>query len=126
MKLAFIQSQWRVESTVKAAKSLFCNRSTWNGRSAYALGNHVVCLTTFMGGGHIAEFQLENPDGSRTVSPLWVPPWKTIEPYQYKENIHQRDYGTITEGKLLSGIVGHNICLDYFGSPSVEEAQLGL
>lgn len=79
-----------------------------------------------MGGGHIAEFQLENPDGSRTVSPLWVPPWKTIEPYQYKENMHKRDFGTITEGKLLSGIVGHNICLDYFGSPSVEEAQLGL
>jgi hypothetical protein len=30
------------------------------------------------------------------------------------------------EGKLLSGIVGHNVCLDYFGSPSPEEAKLGL
>jgi hypothetical protein len=85
-----------------------------------------VRLTTLTGGGHIAEFQLENADGSRSVSPLWVPPWKTIEPQNYDEKLHKREYGTITEGKLLCGIVGHNICLDYFGSPSVEEAALGL
>ena len=80
-------------------------------------------LTTLTGGGHIAEFHLED---SPTVSPLWVPPWRTIEPHQYQEKKHKREYGTITEGKLLSGLVGHNICLDYFGSPSVEEAKQGL
>ena len=83
-------------------------------------------LTTLTGGGHIAEFHLENSDSGASVSPLWVPPWRTIEPDQYEERLHKRDYGTITEGKLLSGLVGHNICLDYFGSPSVEEAQQGL
>jgi hypothetical protein len=35
-------------------------------------------------------------------------------------------YGSIIEGKLLSGLAGHNICLDYFGSPSVEESEQGL
>jgi hypothetical protein len=49
-----------------------------------------------------------------------------IEPYQYSEKLHKRNYGTITEGKLLSGLAGHNICLDYFGSPSPEEAAQGL
>ncbi|HEX4485048.1 MAG TPA: hypothetical protein VH088_02205 [Terriglobales bacterium] len=105
---------------------MICKAATWNGRKAYTLGNNVVRLTTLTGGGHIAEFQLENPDGSLSISPLWVPPWKSIEPHEYSEKPHKREYGTITEGKLLSGIVGHNICLDYFGSPSAEEAALGM
>jgi hypothetical protein len=108
---------------MKPSAGLFCKKSVWRGRKAYSLGNNVVRLTTLTGGGHIAEFQLED---SPTVSPLWVPPWRTIEPHQYQEKRHKRDYGTITEGKLLSGLVGHNICLDYFGSPSVEEAKQGL
>lgn len=108
---------------MKSSKTLFCSRASWQGRQAYILGNSVVRMTTLTGGGHIAEFQMEDPP---SVSPLWVPPWKTIEPHQYLEKTHARDYGTITEGKLLSGLVGHNICLDYFGSPSIEEAEQGL
>lgn len=108
---------------MKPSAGLFCKKSVWRGRKAYSLGNSVVRLTTLTGGGHIAEFQLED---SPTVSPLWVPPWRTIEPHEYQEKRHKRDYGTITEGKLLSGLVGHNICLDYFGSPSAEEAKQGL
>lgn len=108
---------------MKSPEPMFCNRTSWRGRKGYVLGNKIVRLTTLTGGGHIAEFQLEDEP---SVSPLWVPPWKTIEPHEYSEKKHKREYGAITEGKLLSGIVGHNICLDYFGSPSVEEAQQGL
>jgi hypothetical protein len=57
---------------------------------------------------------------------MWVPPWDTIEPYEYKEKLHVRTYGTLTEGKLLSGLAGHSLCLDYFGLPSPEEAASGL
>jgi len=49
-----------------------------------------------------------------------------MEPYRYREGIHASRYGNLLEGKLLSGIVGHNICLDYFGSPSPEEVKEGL
>ncbi|HSS98831.1 MAG TPA: hypothetical protein VLK33_17470 [Terriglobales bacterium] len=108
---------------MKTKQTLFCKKTSWHGRNGFTLSNGVVRLVTLTGGGHIAEFHLEDKP---SVSPLWVPPWKTIEPHQYKEKIHKKTYGTITEGKLLSGIVGHNICLDYFGSPSVEEAKLGL
>ena len=108
---------------MKPADAMFCKRTLWAGRKAYVLGNRLVRLTTLTGGGHIATFQFE---AHPSVNPLWVPPWKTIEPHQYREKKHKRQYGSITEGKLLSGIVGHNICLDYFGSPSVEEAQLGM
>ena len=85
---------------------MFCNRAEWKGREAYVLGNNVVRLTTLTGGGHIAEFRLENqPD----VNPLWIPPWKTIEPYKYEEKKHKREYGSIVEGKLLSGVYSRKI-----------------
>jgi hypothetical protein len=103
--------------------ALYCKKKTWQRRKAYEIGNEAIRLTTLPGGGHIADLRLLNgPD----VSPLWVPPWATIEPYEYNEQFHEGIYGTTTEGKLLSGLVGHNICLDYFGSPSAEEAALGL
>src|SRR3954452_6230608 len=98
--------------------ALFCRRTTWQRRKAYEIGNEAIRLIALCGGGHIADLRLLNgPD----VSPLWVPPWPTIEPYEYKETSHKNIYGTITEGKLLSGLAGHSICLDYFGSPSEEE-----
>jgi len=49
-----------------------------------------------------------------------------MEPYQYRAEKDAALYGPVNEGKLLSGIAGHNICLDYFGPPSEEEAAQGL
>jgi hypothetical protein len=106
-----------------AAEGLLCKPIKWRGRNGYTLSNSVVRLSTLTGGGHIADFHFEE---TPRVSPLWVPPWKTIEPQSYREKVHKAKYGTVTEGKLLSGIVGHNICLDYFGSPSAEESRMGL
>jgi hypothetical protein len=100
-----------------------CRRANWHGRKAYVLANDRVTVTALCGGGHIADLRLvDGPD----VSPMWVPPWPTIEPYNYVENSHKLLYGTTTEGKLLSGLAGHSVCLDYFGSPSPEEAKQGL
>jgi len=110
---------------MKTENPLFCKPATWQGRKGYLVGNNVIRLTTLTGGGHIADLHLEDSTGA-SVSPLWVPPWRTIDPQEYREKDHAREYGTITEGKLLSGLVGHNICLDYFGSPSVEEAKQGM
>jgi hypothetical protein len=95
----------------------------WRGRQAYTLSNGSIRLVTLTGGGHIAELSLADPD---SVSPLWVPPWPTMDPTSYRAPRDVARYGTITEGKLLSGIAGHSICLDYFGSPSAEEAEQGL
>ena len=35
-------------------------------------------------------------------------------------------YGGGADGRLLAGIMGHNLCLDIFGGPSAEEAAAGL
>jgi hypothetical protein len=107
-------------------KQLACLKTKWNGREAYTLQNDLVQMVTLPGGGHITEFQFRAGTGLPAINPLWVPPWKSIEPTQYRAEKHAAVYGSSNEGKLLSGIAGHNICLDYFGPPSEEEAAQGL
>jgi len=117
---------YRVSWHMERHKDLFCVETSWHGRNAFCLGNELVRLTTLTGGGHIAEFRFADGTSFPALNPLWVPPWPTIEPYRYREIVHASRYGSLIEGKLLSGIVGHNICLDYFGSPSPEEVKQGL
>jgi hypothetical protein len=105
---------------------LRCSEAKWHGREAFVLANDLVHLVTLVGGGHIAEFRFREATGSSVLNPLWVPPWKTIEPYRYRARQHSRCYGSPATGRMLSGITGHNLCLDFFGSPSEEEARQGL
>jgi len=74
----------------------------------------------------LAEFRLREPTGELGLNPLWTPPWKTIEPYRYRERAHAARYGPPVTGRMISGIAGHNLCLDTFGAPSEDEAKLGL
>lgn len=106
--------------------SLSCKPTIWHGRKGYVLTNDSVQLVTLTGGGHIAEFRFVDSSPFSHLNPLWVPPWKTMEPFNYREKVHSRPYGSLLEGKLLSGITGHNICLDYFGPPTQAEVKQGL
>ncbi len=103
-----------------------CAPTNWHGRKAYLLKNESIQLITLTGGGHIAEFRFADASPFSHLNPLWVPPWKTMEPFNYREKTHSRVYGSLLEGKLLSGIAGHNICLDYFGPPTPAETRQGL
>ena len=107
-------------------KDLACDKTWWNGREAYCLTNGLVQLISLTGGGHLAEFRFTDKSGQSRMNPLWAPPWKTMEPYRYQEKLHGKTYGPRSEAQLLSGIAGHNICLDYFGPPSEEEAAAGM
>lgn len=107
-------------------KEVACNKTWWNGREAYCLTNGLVQLVSLTGGGHLAEFRFTDKSGQSRMNPLWAPPWKTMEPYRYQEKLHGKTYGPRSEAQLLSGIAGHNICLDYFGPPSEEEAAAGM
>jgi hypothetical protein len=111
---------------VRSPSDLACKSSSWRGREAFVLENDLIRLITLAGGGHIAEFRFREGSGRSTMNPLWIPPWKTIEPYRYREKAHAAVYGTPAVGRMISGIVGHNLCLDYFGGPSEEEARQGL
>jgi hypothetical protein len=115
-----------LKSTTKTHNRLICSKGLWRGRECYRLGNGLLELVVLTGGGHIAELRFTRSPRRPSLNPLWVPPWKTIEPYDYDAQAHTARFGTVTEGRLLSGISGQNLCLDYFGSPSPEEAKQGM
>src|SRR5204862_2867514 len=96
-------------------------RTTFYGRRAASLENAAMRVTVLEGGGHIAAVT----DKASNVSPLWVPPWPSIEPSAFRPEHHDR-YGAGADGRLLAGIMGHNLCLDIFGGPSAEEEAAGL
>jgi hypothetical protein len=93
----------------------------FHNRRAVQIENASVRITVTLEGGHIAEI-LEKSSG---INPLWIPPWPSIEPSQYSFSAHP-EYGDNAESILLSGIMGHNLCLDLFGPPSEAEAAAGL
>ncbi len=95
--------------------------SIWRNRQAVSIENDQIRLTVLAEGGHVAEL-LDKRTG---VSPLWSVPWETIEPSTYDPALHP-EYGLNAESRLLSGIMGHNLCMDIFGGPSAEEAAAGL
>jgi len=93
----------------------------FHGRRSLSIDNSAVRVTILEEGGHIAEI-LDKRTG---VNALWIPPWPTIEPSAYDARKHP-EYGLDAESNLLAGIMGHNLCLDFFGGPSDEEARAGL
>lgn len=95
--------------------------SKFRDRRAVSIENEHLRVTLMQEGGHVAEI-LEKKTG---VNPLWIPPWPTIEPSTYSLS-RNPEYGADAESRLLSGIMGHNLCLDVFGWPSAEEIAAGL
>jgi hypothetical protein len=93
----------------------------YRGRRAVSLENEKVRVTLLAGGGHIAEITLKQ----KNVNPLWTPHWPSIEPRDFDPAVHT-GYGAGAESRLLAGIMGHNLCFDFFGPPSEEEAAAGL
>jgi hypothetical protein len=96
-------------------------KTLYRDRRAATIENHELRVTVLEEGGHIAEVF----DKRAGVNPLWTPPWPSIEPSAFDPRVH-REYGAGGDGRLLAGIMGHNLCLDVFGGPSAEEAAAGL
>ncbi len=90
-------------------------------RKVVRIENDQLIVTVTVEGGHIAEI-IEKKSG---INPLWTPPWPSIEPSTWTAATHP-EYGNDSESKLLSGILGHNLCLDIFGPPSDAEYAAGL
>ncbi len=93
----------------------------YRNRRAARIENESVRVTVTIEGGHVAEIYHKD----KAVNPLWTPPWPSIEPSTY-DRVRNPEYGSSDEAHLLSGIMGHNICLDTFGKPSTEEFLAGI
>lgn len=94
---------------------------TYRNRQVVRIENDELIVTVTVEGGHIAEI-IEKKSG---VNPLWTPPWPSIAPSTWSAAGHP-EYGNDSESKLLSGILGHNLCLDIFGTPSGAEYAAGI
>lgn len=92
----------------------------YRNRRAVEIERSGLRLTVLVEGGHVARMVREDTG----VNPLWTPPWPSIEPSAYDRSRHP-EYGADAESKLLAGIMGHNLCMDFFGGPSEEEAAAG-
>lgn len=93
----------------------------FKSRVGATIENDYLRVTVLQQGGHIAE--IFNKEAN--VSPLWIPPWSSIEPSAYDATQHS-EFGANSDSKLLAGIMGHNLCLDTFGAPSLQEAEAGI
>ena len=99
-----------------------CVMRTYRERRSVAIENDRLRVTVLEGGGHIAEIF----DKSTGVNPLWTPTWPSIEPGEFGHVTHPGYGSGPAESRVLSAIMGHNLCLDIFGGPSAEEEAAGL
>jgi len=93
-------------------------------RVGWKLQNDLIEVVVLEGGGHIVCAKFVKKDMPQT-NPFWIPHWKSIEPKDFDKKKHAPIYGDDHEGKLLASLMGHNICLDFFGVPSPEEYKHG-
>lgn len=100
-------------------KLMFQNRDAWR------IESDRLRVTVLEGGGHLAEIVLKT-DGAESLNPWWIPPWPSIDPWTYDAAKHGDAYGTDSEAALLAGIMGHNLCFDYWGAPSPAEFKAGM
>jgi hypothetical protein len=73
-------------------------------------------------GGHIAEI-LDKASG---VNPLWIPPWRSIEPSTYTARLAIPSMGPTSRAGCSAASWGTTCALDLFGPPSEEEAAAGV
>jgi len=101
------------------------SNASWNGRRAVILENEVIQVVFLPGGGHVASMELKLGPAAG-INPLWVPPWRTMDPSEFNPQRHTEDYGGPPEGPLLASITGHNLCLPWFGPPTAGELAQGM
>jgi hypothetical protein len=91
---------------------------TLHGRQAFVLENRQIRVSALRGGGHLAEIRFRSGDALKTINPMRVPHYQTIEPYQYDPGRHDALYGSDSHRWLSSGYMGHLLCFPVFGPPS--------
>ncbi|MGH9630937.1 MAG: hypothetical protein ACRD7E_21715 [Bryobacteraceae bacterium] len=92
----------------------------FHGRKAYVLENELIRVSALRGGGHIAEVRFRSDDERKSVNPMRVPHYPTIEPYEYDPARHDELYGSDSHRWLSSGYMGHLLCF-----PALRAAVVG-
>lgn len=98
----------------------------FHGRQAYILENAKMRVAALRGGGHIAEIRLKSDDPKKSVNPMLIHHFQTIDPWEYDPAKHDAIYGGRDDRMLQAGYMGHLLNFPTFGSPSEREAENGL
>ena len=94
-----------------------------HGRRAFVLENDRMRVSTLPGGGYIGEIRFKSEDPRKSINPMRVPHYQTIDPYTFDLAKHGALYGTGDQRLVMAGYMGHYLCFPYFGPSS--EAELG-
>ena len=84
--------------------------SRFQNRDAWTLDTPRLRVTILQSGGHVGEITLRDPD---TVNPLWIQKRPTIDADQYDPGKHEKLYGGGAGARLMSGLLGHNVCFPF-------------
>jgi hypothetical protein len=114
---------WGAACALTGLLSLHSYAQTHAGRPAWTIQNGKMKVVVMPGGGHIAALTLTRGKNAN-MNPLWTPPWKGIDPQNWTPK--DKRFGDAPGAPLLSGIIGHNICVDFFGGPSAAETKAGI
>jgi hypothetical protein len=99
----------------------------FHNRDAWVLSNRLIRVAVLRGGGHLAEIRLLSDDPRRSVNPMRVPHYPTIDPHTYDPAKHDAIYGDSPHRWLSSGYMGHLLCFPFYGPPSSDdEIRAGL
>lgn len=96
--------------------------ATFHNRPAWQIESDQIFVSVMECGGHTAEMTFK----PTAINPLWIQGCPTIDPDQFDPEIHGALYGNNSEGRLMSGVLGHNLCLPYWGNPSDAEYRAGM
>jgi hypothetical protein len=126
--MIFRMGSWRVAVATFAALACFGaatlgRSSRIAGRDAWTIGSALVRVSVVQSGGHVAEISLAEPGA---VNPLWVQSRPTIDPDRYDAKRDAATYGGGPSARLMSGLIGHNLCFPYWGNPSATEERAGM
>lgn len=91
------------------------------GRPAFILENGLIRVAALKGGGHLAEIRLISSDAKKSINPMRVPHYPTIDPTRYDASRHDALYGSSPHKWLHSGYMGHLLCFPFYGPPSSDD-----
>jgi hypothetical protein len=95
----------------------------FHGRKAYVLENGVIRVSALRGGGHLGEIRFLSDNPKKSINPMYIPAYQTMEPYEYDPVRDRKKYGSA----LSAGYMGLMVCFPNFGPPSSpNEAKNGL
>ncbi len=113
-------------AAVSFAQRPMFKKEKFEGRDAYVLSNGAMRVSALRGAGHIAEIRLLSPDPRKSVNPMRVPHYPTIDPWEYDPVKHDAIYGSGNDRLLMAGYMGHLLNFPTYGDPSADEARNGL